>query len=85
VGLARRIWTRRNEVIHGGAFAHPVVLINNMKKANDFFNEVHKKQETTSTERVHSVCWTAPTTSWMKANWDASLDAGLLFVTLQGP
>jgi hypothetical protein len=37
VGLARRIWTRRNEVIHGGAFAHPAVLINNMKKANDFF------------------------------------------------
>lgn len=27
VGLARKVWFRRNEVVHGGSFTHPNVLV----------------------------------------------------------
>jgi hypothetical protein len=31
--IARRIWFRRNEVVHGGSFIHPTILIQQAKDA----------------------------------------------------
>jgi hypothetical protein len=33
VSIARRVWLRRNEVIHGGLFTHPTVLVQQAKNA----------------------------------------------------
>jgi hypothetical protein len=27
VRIARRVWFRRNEVVHGGSFTHPTILV----------------------------------------------------------
>jgi hypothetical protein len=27
VGIARKIWLRRNDVVHGNSFAHPTALV----------------------------------------------------------
>jgi hypothetical protein len=27
VGIARQVWLRRNEFVHGGLFTHPTVLV----------------------------------------------------------
>jgi hypothetical protein len=44
VSIARRIWFRRNEVVHGGPFTHPTVLVHQaMEAVSDFSaaNELH--------------------------------------------
>jgi hypothetical protein len=33
VSIARRVWFRRNEVVHGGLFTHPIVLVQQAKNA----------------------------------------------------
>lgn len=37
VGIARRIWLRHNEVVHGGAFLHPSILVQRTYKAIEDF------------------------------------------------
>ena len=41
VGIARRIWLRRNEVLHGGKFLHPSELILQTRKAITEFQQAH--------------------------------------------
>ncbi|XP_059441935.1 uncharacterized protein LOC132174268 [Corylus avellana] len=36
-GLARRIWLRRNDVLHGGSFSHPNVIMQLATRALDVF------------------------------------------------
>jgi hypothetical protein len=40
--IARRIWFRRNEVIHGGLFFHPNVLVQRAKEAVEDFDAANK-------------------------------------------
>jgi hypothetical protein len=41
VGVARRLWLRRNEVIHGGAFTHPIVLVQQAVLAVEEFHSAN--------------------------------------------
>ena len=41
-GIARRIWFRRNEVIHGGLFSHPNVLVHRAREAAADFAAANK-------------------------------------------
>ena len=36
-GAARRLWLRRNEVVHGGAFVHPNTLVHSIQPAMEDF------------------------------------------------
>lgn len=45
VGIARRIWLRRNEVVHGGGFTHPSVILQQSLRAIAEFNAVHEQKD----------------------------------------
>jgi hypothetical protein len=37
IGIARRIWFRRNEVVHDGPFMHPKILLQQAGEAWEYF------------------------------------------------
>lgn len=41
VGIARRIWLRRNEVVHGGQFSPPLEVVQRTKAALMEFQAAH--------------------------------------------
>jgi ribonuclease HI len=72
VGLARRIWLRRNEVVHGGMFTHPSVIMQITRRAIADFQAAHEKQAVQNTSSgLQGTRWEAPQFGWLKANWDA--------------
>lgn len=77
VDLVRKIWFRRNEVLHGGSFAHPNLLVQQaMTAVADFF----AAQTWEGVEKVDVMFglltrWIAPPLGWYKLNWDAALCA----------
>lgn len=77
VGLARRIWMRRKDVLHGGMFSHPTTLIQLVVQAIEDFRDAQDCRLTSSRENdaVGMTRWVAPSQGWVKANWDASVDS----------
>jgi ribonuclease HI len=78
VGIARRLWMRRNEVVHGGHMMHPNDLVRRMKTAMVEFVEATDSGEMhiahAPEENIgRNIKWQPPDTVWVKANWDASL------------
>jgi hypothetical protein len=76
VGIARRIWLRRNSLIHEEIFAHPNEILHS---ATTTLSDFHQEQElfTTGESQVIpslSCKWTAPPLGWVKANWDAAVN-----------
>jgi hypothetical protein len=47
VGIAKRIWFRRNEVVHGGPFTHPNVLVQQARQPLIDFSEANFREEET--------------------------------------
>jgi ribonuclease HI len=76
VGLVRRIWLRRNEVLHGGIFTHPRELVLQALRAAEEYKQAHFEGDVSSVVEQGSVesSWQAPMYGWVKANWDAALD-----------
>jgi ribonuclease HI len=75
VVLARRIWLRRNALIHEGVFSHPSAL---SVTAAEFLEAFQKAQEEQKTPRVETGPyapgqWKPPPVGWHKINWDAAL------------
>jgi hypothetical protein len=75
VGLARKIWFRRNEVVHGGSFTHPKVLVQRAKEALAEFRAANKHIDRGVVERsmIRPVKWVRPRFGWYKLNWDAAV------------
>ncbi|XP_059461784.1 uncharacterized protein LOC132190750 [Corylus avellana] len=74
-GIARRIWLRRNTLIHEGSFSSPNAIVNSAANAIGEFHQVQEQQYTVATQGV-SPClstWSAPPHDWFKANWDAAI------------
>lgn len=75
VGLARRIWMRRNEVVHGGLFTHPSVLLKlNNSALTEFQTANVLNAQVPSASVQQQIHWEAPLTGWLKANWDAGIN-----------
>jgi hypothetical protein len=76
VSIARRIWLRRNETIHGGVFLHPNTLVQQSTQAVDLFNLVG--DGTAVQEPACGVStpspWKNSPVGWFKANWDAGVN-----------
>jgi hypothetical protein len=68
---------RRNEVIHGGNFVQPGVLIQLVKKSVEEFQQAHEGEEEIrpNSPRSGLMRWQAPVHGWVKVNWDATLDS----------
>ena len=75
VGMARRLWLRRNDVIHGGHFVHPNVLVQQTNTAIEDFSRANKLDShgTDEGDRQDPIQWQRPPLGWFKANWDASV------------
>ena len=78
VGIARRLWLRRNEMVHGSRMTHPNELVLQTKTAMTEFAATTKKGERTRApiprgDVERNVKWQPPDAGWVKANWDASL------------
>ena len=76
VGTATRIWLRRDEVIHGGPFLHPNVIIQQTLRAMEdrqALADNHKMEHSISATNI-VVTWKDPPLDFLKANWDASVD-----------
>lgn len=43
--LARKIWFRRNSVVHGGCFSHPNSLVQEMRKSVDEYKQIRIVEE----------------------------------------
>jgi hypothetical protein len=76
MGLARRIWLRRNDVLHGGVFAHPRVLIQRAIQTMEDFKEAHglRLEVALHSSAQGGFRWLASSPRCFKANWDASVD-----------
>jgi hypothetical protein len=60
--IARKIWLRRNEVIHGGLFTHPTQVIREAIKAQGSFKCINTDivVENGGTIGLQPVTWQAP-------------------------
>lgn len=73
VGIARRIWLRRNEVVHGGLFSSPKELMLRTKGALLDYQQAQKKRVPTGVSNM-LVPGLTPPAGWVLVNWDAALD-----------
>jgi hypothetical protein len=73
-GIARRIWLRRNEVVHEGVFLHPNILVQRSMQAFEDFSLVWGQKEPRTLETPTLDRWNAPFMGWLKVNSDASVD-----------
>ena len=69
-GLARCLWLRHNEVVHGGVWSSPQSLVQAITLAFEDFQMAKEMREPSSA--VGMGCnlghWTAPPFGWMKVN-----------------
>jgi hypothetical protein len=70
VGLARRIWFRRKEVVHAGEFKHPNKLLRKAVKSWEVYKSVISSNPTSSVAKWRRTkpSWTTPLAGWLKAN-----------------
>jgi hypothetical protein len=77
--IARRLWFRRNDVVHGGNFSHPNEVIGTatalMTEYRSDLIPVHVEREPLngSVEPL-MVKWSSPPVGVVKANWDVAVD-----------
>jgi ribonuclease HI len=75
-GIARRIWLRRNRVVHEGIFSHPNSLVQQARQATEDFHLALglKEHQQPSLGTPSLQLWHAPLGGWIKVNTDASVD-----------
>jgi ribonuclease HI len=74
---ARKVWFRRNEVVHGGTLTHPTSLMTEAQKALEDFQRatVATHTDDTQSRSVGVERWKPPPESMLKINWDAAVDS----------
>jgi ribonuclease HI len=73
VGVARRLWLRRNELIYEGNFVPPKVLMKlSIDGVIDYSKANEKMPPTTPMDRTSG--WITPPPGWIVAHWDAAID-----------
>lgn len=75
-GIARRLWLRRNDVVHGKTLDHPTLIVQRTITAVADFSKANDMGA--GTQDMHALGnpakWEAPCVGWKKVNWDASID-----------
>lgn len=72
IGLARRLWFRRNEVVHGGVFTHPNALVQQTLKFKVEYSKAIAQPIGPSWPAVIQR-WIAPIQGAWRLNWDAAV------------
>jgi hypothetical protein len=75
VGIARRLWLRRNDVVHEKTMAHPNSRVHCAAIAMEKFIQANDGGDgaTVRVETQASMVWKVPGFGWNKMNWDASI------------
>jgi hypothetical protein len=74
VGIARRLWNRRNDVVFNGIMLHPTAIVQHSVAAMEEFAQANNSGAiATVLPQMQVSDWNAPDMSWLKMNWDASL------------
>ena len=73
---ARRVWLRRNDVVHQGILTHPSQLLMDAQKALEDFHRANVPPITDSPYNCHDKGerWKLPSDLKLKINWGAALD-----------
>jgi hypothetical protein len=76
VMVAKRIWLRRNNIVHGGELCHPTQLVKNALEASIEFLQANSIPESCTTQSVSQIRlrWILPLEGMVKTNWDAAVD-----------
>jgi hypothetical protein len=74
VGIARRLWYRRNDVVFNGSMMHPLTMVQHSRAAMEEYAQANEfRAIATVIPQTLVSNWCAPDTGWLKLNWDASL------------
>jgi ribonuclease HI len=79
--IAREIWRRRNEVLHGGVFSHPSIVAKFAAEALWQFQQVNSQdsnqEDDEPAENGNGVgrTWQSPPQRVYKANWDIAISS----------
>jgi hypothetical protein len=70
VGVSRKIWFRRNTVVHGGDFLYPNTLIRGAFEADEDYKKVHINEagQVTEARSERQVSWKPPPEGKYKLN-----------------
>jgi hypothetical protein len=71
----RKIWLRRNEWIHEGAFTHPNTLALGAQQIQEEFHRINQKKDG-EPQQGSDNRWQNPLEGWLKVNCDAAIDRG---------
>ena len=76
VVTARRIWLRRNSVIHGEQFSHPTRLLGDAHSSLNDFQKIHSSGSNgeTTARITEEMKWSSPPSNMVKLNWDAGMN-----------
>jgi ribonuclease HI len=75
--IARKIWFRRNTVVHGGEFSHPNVLLQEAVSSFTDYKNINAKDGRPPQLPITRVPtkWQFPPPGLYKVNWDAAIDS----------
>jgi hypothetical protein len=73
VGIARRIWLRRNDYVHGGVFSHPNEIVRRTTEAIEEYQRSQSKIVGSHGGDCNVSPWKAPSPGWFKINWDVAV------------
>jgi ribonuclease HI len=73
---ARRVWLRRNDVVHGGAMTHPAQVMRDAQTALEDFQRANGSAiiEVSPERHIDEIRWTPPPETMIKINFDATLN-----------
>ncbi|XP_059440462.1 uncharacterized protein LOC132172916 [Corylus avellana] len=75
--IAKKIWKRRNDVVHGQPFSHPSVVVKQAIEQLQLYRMVNVKyEEELEPTLPNRQKWEAPPSGLYKSNWDVAVDQG---------
>lgn len=73
--VARMIWLRRNSVVFGRGFSHPLKVISDVEISLESWSQASSSStHSNSGLEVSPSTWNKPPAGWRKINWDAAID-----------
>ena len=74
--MARKIWVRRNELVHEGSLMDPHRVFIMVVSGLEDFQRINAQVEEESVAKIqtHEVSWQPSSGNLVKVNWDAALD-----------
>ena len=72
----RKIWLRRNSMVHGEQFSHPTQLLRDAQNSLEEFQHIHSEcwDGVQSTKDTVIAQWKPPPNNMVKLNWDAGIN-----------